>query len=163
MRATAFHTRRPPDLHTITKCARTLPHAPRAADRRRPDPLIFVLGCGVMVGRDTPLHVAAYNGSVEIVRLLLIAEAPLDVMNGNGRTPDSLARQDGGGRPAEKAATTALLQGWQCAVPGSPVLVGTVVNEHSDFYYFDGPNGAYAAAGRRLHADEAPLPPPLSV
>ena len=91
--------------------------------------LIHVCLC---VASDTPLHIAAYGGSVDICRMLLEAGARPELMNGNSRTSISLAAQDGGGRAVDKAACYALLTGWQTAVRGAPVLMGTVLTEQED-------------------------------
>lgn len=109
-----------------------------------------------------PLHIAAYNGSVEIVKRLLLAGAPIHVTNGNSRTPASLAAQEGGGRPADKEQCLALINGWQTAVPGSPVLVGTVVTEQSDFYYFGRGLDDAVEPRPEARAEGAPVPEALA-
>ena len=42
--------------------------------------------CGVARG-NTPLHLAAGEGATEVVKLLLAANAPLEVENKDGRRP----------------------------------------------------------------------------
>ena len=86
---------------------------------------------------DTPLHVAAYTGCVEIVRLLLKYGANIDAVNQNGRNPAFLAFQNGGGMRIQKEETYAVLTGWKSAVVGVPVLVRPGVAETSDTWYFN--------------------------
>ena len=86
--------------------------------------------------QDAPLHMAAYQGSVNIVRALLQFGADLDQRNGNGRTPASLASQTGGGPQAHKEEVCELIYGWRIAVPGEPVLVRCGVGEVDNVYFF---------------------------
>lgn len=92
---------------------------------------------------ETALHIAAYRGDIEIVRLLLLAGARPDMRNDNGRTPRSLAAQQDGGALSLKLQCEKLLLDWRTATKAAPVITcrgvaqaAEEVPEEATIYYF---------------------------
>lgn len=89
------------------------------------------------LNNDTPLHVAAYRGSANIMRHLLRAGADINAVNLLSRSPLDLASQkDREQNSSGKELCVELLTGWATAVMGEPVQIRTAEAESQDVYYF---------------------------
>ena len=94
---------------------------------------------------------------------LLLAGARVDVENRGHKTPAKMAAQPGGGDSTRKDETYALIQGWDRAVRGRPVLVRVGLAETESVYIghrVEANDGGCLLQGPNPRRSELPVPHP---